>query len=58
MKTVIKNKTTNSAKDNLILLCDHNNDLSQFNFSKEELSYINKKRKKKKTKINALRIVE
>ena len=47
MKTVIKKKTTNSAKDNLILLCDHNDDLYQFNFSKEEFSYINKKRKKK-----------
>ena len=45
MKTVIKNKTTNSANDNLILICDNNDDLSQFNFSKEEFSYIKKRRK-------------
>ena len=47
MKTLIKKKTTTSKKQNLILLCDKNDDLSKFNLSEGEFSYIKKQRKRK-----------
>ncbi len=48
MKTLIKKKTTISAKDNLILLCENKNKLSAFNFSKKELAFIKKQQQAKK----------
>ena len=41
----IRKKTTISAKDNLILLCSKKSDLSHFNLSKNEKSFIKKKLK-------------
>jgi leucyl aminopeptidase len=40
MKTLIKKKTTISANDNLILLCDKKSKLSDFNLSKQEIDFI------------------
>ena len=48
MKTLIKKKTTISAKDNLILLCDNKSKLSAFKFSKKELVFIQKQQQEKK----------
>ena len=48
MKTLIKKKTTISAKDNLILLCDNKSKLSAFKFSKKELAFIQKQQQEKK----------
>ena len=48
MKTIIKNKQAFSDKDNLILLCNKESDLSAFSISKDELNYIQKKQKEGK----------
>ena len=51
MKTLIKNKTTISNKDNLILICNQKSNFSDFKLSKQELNYI------KKEKNNAKEII-
>ena len=48
MKTIIKNKQAFSDKDNLILLCNKESDLSVFSISKDELNYIQKEQKQGK----------
>ena len=48
MKTLIKKKTTISSTDNLIILCNKNINLSNFNITKEELQYIKKEQQKEK----------
>ena len=48
MKTLIKKKTTISNKDNLILLCNKKNKLSDFRLSRKELDYIKSEWKYKK----------
>ena len=48
MKTIIKNKQAFSDKDNLILLCNKESDLSVFSISKDELNYIQKEQKEGK----------
>ena len=42
MKTLIKKKTTIDKKDNLIILCKKNSNLSQYNLSSKEQDFIKK----------------
>jgi len=48
MKTLLKKKTTISEKDNLIILCNSNTDLSLKFLSKPELEFIKQEQKKHK----------
>ena len=40
MKTFIKNKNTISEKDNLIILVENSNNLSNLDLEKKEINYI------------------
>ena len=44
MKTLIKKKTTINKKDNLIILCKKNSNLSQYNLSSKEKDFIKKEK--------------
>ena len=44
MKTLIKKKTTINKKDNLIILCKKNSNLSQYNLSSKEQDFIKKEK--------------
>ena len=46
MKTFIKNKNTISEKDNLIILVENSNNLSNLDLEKKEINYINDRLKK------------
>ena len=48
MKTIIKNKSSFSQKEDLILLCEKKNSLSNFNFSEPELNHIKSEWRNKK----------
>ena len=48
MKTLLKKKTTISEKDNLIILCHSNTDLSLKFLSMPELEFIKQEQKKHK----------